>query len=294
MVTSPVKNNMIEDSNNIYKINPIINIKNLHFWYPDGTYALRGINLQVFDGDFIAIVGKNGSGKTTLAKIIAGLLKPKKGSVILFGKNLLQISRKEQIKLVGYSFQNPDHQLFCESVREELSFGPKNLHLNKKEIEMRVKEVAKMLDLEEYLDEHPFFLSKGLRLRVAVESILTMRPKVIIVDEPTTGQDWMQSVELMNLLKQLNSEGKTIIFLTHHMRYVAEFADRCIVMLDGRKIMDVPTRDAFSRFDYLELSYAKPPPVSLLTYKLFGVVALNMDEAVEIIKKQVIPNTSYR
>ena len=259
---------------------PVVEIRNVHFKYPDGTYALRGIDLTIYDGEFIAIVGKNGSGKTTLAKIISGLLSPTIGEVRIFGRNISEISRKEIVTLVGYSFQNPDHQLFSETVRDELAFGPKNLGLPEDEVNRRVLEVAGKLGLEKYLDEHPFFLSKGIRLRVAVGSILTMKPRIVIVDEPTTGQDWRESEELMQLLQKLNAEGKTIIFLTHHMKYVAEYAKRVIVMDNGRVILDAPTREAFTYIDKLRLAYAEPPPISILTYELFGVPALTVEEAI--------------
>jgi len=267
---------------------PIIEINELHFRYPDGTHALKGINLTISDGEFVAIVGKNGSGKTTLAKTISGLLKPTYGEVKLFNRDVQNIPRKELVTLVGYSFQNPDHQLFLETVQDELAFGPRNLGLPEEEVQKRVIEVAKKLGLEQYLDEHPFFLSKGLRLRLAVGSILTMKPKIIIVDEPTTGQDWRQSEDLMELLAKLNQEGKTIIFLTHHMRYVAEYARRCIVMDDGRVLLDAPTRQAFRYLEKLRIAYAEPPPISILTYELLGEPALTVNEAVRLLEK-IIP-----
>ncbi len=268
-----------------------ISINDLHFVYPDGTHAIRGINLKVNSGDFLAIVGQNGSGKTTLAKIISGLLSPTRGIVKIFGRDIHHISRTDLVKLVGCTFQNPDHQLFSETVWDELAFGPSNLGLPEEEIERRVKEIARKLGLENYLAEHPFYLSKGLRLRIAVGSILTMKPKIIIVDEPTTGQDWRESIYLMNLLVELNNEGKTIIFLTHHMRYVAEFAKRVIVVKEGKIILDSATREAFTKVEILKSAFAEPPVITTLTYDLFKTPALTVKEAAELFFKLTDKNT---
>ncbi|MEM3021228.1 MAG: ATP-binding cassette domain-containing protein, partial [Candidatus Caldarchaeum sp.] len=169
----------------------------------------------------------------------------------------------------GYVFQNPDHQLFNETVEKELSFGPSNIKLSKDEIKTRVSEALRTVGLgEPYLDKHPFFLPKGLRQRVAIASILTLRPPVIIVDEPTTGQDFKQSFEIMDFLKRLNGMGHTIIIITHDMPVVARYARRVVCMMGGRVYLDGDVRSIFSRVEELGRAFVKPPDSALIAWRL--------------------------
>jgi len=166
-------------------MNPLITVENLDFTYPDGTPALMGINLEIGEQEFIAFIGQNGSGKTTLSKCINGLFKPTAGKVIVEG---LDTSRrgiiKQLVTKVGYVFQNPDHQLFNRSVKSEIAYGPRNINLPDDEVEQRVREAARVAGVSEDLFEtHPYFLPKGLRQRVAIASILALKPRTIIVDD---------------------------------------------------------------------------------------------------------------
>jgi len=234
-------------------------VKDVDFIYPDGTRALSNINYAVSQNEFIAFIGQNGSGKTTFAKLISGLLKPTKGTVTLFGKSINEMKSRELATLVGYVFQNPDHQLFNTTVYDEIAFGPRNLQLDDKEIKNRVYEAAEVVGLKkELFTESPFFLPKGLRQRVAIASILAMRPKIIIIDEPTTGQDWPQSIEIMEFLKELFHKQHTIIMITHEMEIVAEYANRTTVFHNGSILMDGDTRDVL--YDYETLSSTKIVP----------------------------------
>jgi energy-coupling factor transport system ATP-binding protein len=247
-------------------INPFIQANKLDFTYPDGTKALDNINLSVQVGEFIALIGQNGSGKTTLSKCLNGLYKPTSGEVIVDGLNSKNTPVVQMVRRVGYVFQNPDHQLFNNNCWDEIAYGPRNIQLSEAEVKIRVEEAAHVVGLPEvYYEEHPFFLSKGLRQRVAIASILALRPQVIIVDEPTTGQDSRQSVEIMEFLKDLNEKhGHTVIIITHDMYIVARYARRVILMSEGRIPADGPTAEVFSQPDVLQKAFLEPPQITQL------------------------------
>jgi energy-coupling factor transport system ATP-binding protein len=268
-------------------VKPII-VNDASFTYPDGTVALTSINYVVNEREFIAFIGQNGSGKTTFAKLISGLLKPTKGSVTIFGKDNKEMKSRELSSLVGYVFQNPDHQLFNMTVYDEIAFGPRNLQLDEGEVKERVYEAAEVAGLNPKLfDESPFFLPKGLRQRCAIASILAMRPKIIIIDEPTTGQDWQQSIQIMEFLKELNRKDHVIIIITHEMEIVAEYAKRTTVFHNGEILMDGVTRDVLYNYDLLKSVNILPPfiPQSLHEYKrIMGTKPLTINEFLELYK----------
>lgn len=243
-----------------------IQVKELNFEYPDGTKALKEINLEIFKGEFIALIGQNGSGKTTLSKCLNGLYKPTSGDIIVDGLNSKDTSIVQMVKRVGYVFQNPDHQLFNSNCWDEIAYGPRNIELSEAEVKERVEEAIQVVGLPKiYHKEHPFFLSKGLRQRVAIASILALRPQVIIVDEPTTGQDAKQSLEIMDFLKSLNEDlGHTIIIITHDMPIVGLYAQRLITMAQARVMADGPTREVFKKADILEKTFLAPPQITQL------------------------------
>ena len=245
-----------------------IETKNLHFVYPDGTKALNGINLKIYEGEFIAIIGPNGSGKSTLAKHFVALLKPTTGKVIVYGKDTFNLEPADLVRDVGYVFQNPAHQLFCPSVKEEIAYGLQNLGLPKNEIDKRVNYILKVMRLEHLKNANPLLLSRGEKTKVAIASILALDPKVIILDEPTTGQDRKTIEYIFSLLKKLNEKGKTIIFITHNMRVVAEYAKRVIVMNEGKVVMDGTPYEVFSHKEELEKIYIRPPSVYELSLRL--------------------------
>jgi len=268
----------------------IIEVRDLWHIYPNGTTALKGVDLDIYAGEFVAVIGQNGSGKTTLVKHFNNLLKATKGSVTVFGINAANASISELSKKVGYCFQNPDHQICCENVKKELEFGPTNLGVPVEEIQQRVSEVAKAVGLESVLSENPFSLSKGERQRVAVASLLTMKPEVLVVDEPTTGQDYRMSREMMDFYRKLNvEEKKTIVVITHDMNIAAEYAHRVVVLRDGRILVDGPTKEIFSKTDLLETTYLNPPQITRLGQMLakYGVPGdvLTVDEMYEVMSE---------
>lgn len=251
----------------------LIEVSDLVFEYPDGTLALQNIDLDIYANQFIAFIGQNGAGKTTLAKTLNGLLKPAQGSVKIDGLDTREKgTTRKTVTKVGYVFQNPDHQLFNNTIYKEIAYGPQNIGVEEKEVKQRVEEAALVCGVEEsLLHEHPFFLTKGLRQRVAIASILAMRPRTIIVDEPTTGQDLRQSLEVMNFLRNLwKEEGHTIIIITHEMPIVAQFAERVVVLAEGKILMDASTREVFSKPDLLAQTFVKPPQITRLAQALNG------------------------
>ncbi|MEM1518055.1 MAG: energy-coupling factor transporter ATPase [Nitrososphaerota archaeon] len=250
-----------------------VEVDNLHYVYPDGTVALRGLDLKIRKGEFIALIGQNGSGKTTLSKLIAGIYKPTSGSVKIFGMDTRVTPTPRLISKVGYVFQNPDHQIFNDTIRKELEFGLRNLLsfglVKEEEIEQRIRESIKITGVpEDILDEHPFLMSKGMRQRIAVASVLAMKPDVLIVDEPTTGQDTPQSIDVMNFLQRLNEMGHTIIIITHEMWIVARWARRTIALAEGKILLDGPTNEVLSNTEVLKKTFVRPTQVTLLSQSL--------------------------
>ena len=268
-------------------IKPFIQVNKLEFAYPDGTKALDNINLSIEVGEFIALIGQNGSGKTTLSKCLNGLYKPTSGEVIVDGLNSKNTPIVQMVRRVGYVFQNPDHQLFNNNCWDEIAYGPRNIQLSEEEVKIRVEEAANVVGLPEmFYEEHPFFLSKGLRQRVAIASILALRPQVIIVDEPTTGQDSRQSIEIMEFLKDLNEKhGHSVIIITHDMYIVAQYARRVILMSEGKILADGPTADVFSQPQVLQKAFLEPPQITQLAQSVqdlgFNPGTLTAEEMVD-------------
>jgi energy-coupling factor transporter ATP-binding protein EcfA2 len=251
---------------------PIIVVKDVWHIYNKGTeeeaVALKELNLEICEGDFVALIGQNGSGKTTLAKHFNGLLRPTKGSVFVAGLDTRKAQPTKLAEIVGYCFQNPDHQIFNARVWDEVAFGPKNLMFHDKEIQEKVSEALEQVGLKGYDDRNPFFLGRGERRKVAVASVLAMYPQVVVVDEPSTGMDWRDSTGMMDLVTKINQAGRTVIFITHDMNLVARSARRVIVMAGGRVLLDGPTKWVFGQVETLQKAYIKPPEITQLFQKL--------------------------
>jgi energy-coupling factor transporter ATP-binding protein EcfA2 len=254
---------------------PIIKIENLYYKYATrDQFALEDINFTIQKGEFVAIIGQNGSGKTTLIKHFNGLHKPTVGKVIIDGQNTKDLPISELAKFVGYVFQNPDHQIFAESVRDEVAFGPKNLGFTDEKIKVITEKVLSDMDLAGMEDEMPFQLSRGQRQRLAVASVLAMEPSILIIDEPTTGQDWRESTTLMEMVRELNIKGHTCIVTTHNMNLVSLFAHRVIVMREGKVTLDGPTQEIFVYREELKRAWIKPPDVYILAQALLPGIQL--------------------
>jgi len=267
----------------------ILTIRNLSFEYPSKppVKALENINFSVKKGEFVAIVGKNGSGKTTLMKCLVGLLKPTEGEVLYRGENILDFPAVERVRRISLVLQNPDHQLFSMSVEAEIKFGLKNLGYSVDEMERRLNFVLGLVGLEGQRDTHPFQLSFGDKKKLAVASIVAIDPEILILDEPTTGQDYKGRREICDLALELNKAGKTVLMVTHDMDLVARYARRMIIMNDGRVIFDGSVRDGFRHVDLLKEAGLTPPKITQFAQNLdkYGVPpdVLSVDEMVRIV-----------
>jgi energy-coupling factor transport system ATP-binding protein len=244
---------------------PKIEIKNLRHTFEDGKVGLDGINLVIPEGDFVALIGHNGAGKTTLINHLIGFLKPDSGTIFIDGNDISGMRVATLAQSVGYLFQNPDNQIFTDSVIRELEFGLENIKLSDTAIEERVNHAISMMELGEFRDRHPHSLSRGQRQRLAVASILAMEPDIIVLDEPTTGQDWGHVNKFLQQIRHLNELGKTIILVTHDMNLVAEYARRTVVMDNGKIVLDGDTRHVFSEQEILEKTGITLPVITRLS-----------------------------
>ncbi len=240
----------------------VLSVEDLHFGYDKNVPVLEEINFNVRQGEFVAIIGANGSGKSTLVKNLIGLLSPQQGRIMMNGHDTRQIKLADLVSDIGYVFQNPDQQLFNHSVFDEISFSLRMKNVSEEEIERRVQEVLEVVGLEKYRDRHPYSLSRGQRQKLAVATALLHRPKIILLDEPTTGQDRRSLTGLLNLMVDLDRSGHTTIIITHDMDIVAAYANRVIVMDDGRVVMDGHPQEIFyDGFDRLNSLNLRPPTV---------------------------------
>jgi len=240
----------------------VIEIKDVFFTYPNGVEALRGVSLSIPDGEFIAIMGQNGAGKTTLVKHFNGLLKPTRGEILVDGVNTQKVSVATLARNVGFVFQNPDHQLFCETVEDEVAFALRNFDFEEKVIKRRVAWALNLLDLEEYRKTSPFMLSGGERKRVALASVLAWDPQVVILDEPTIGQDHKQKERLRQFIVQLTAQQKTVIIVTHDVEFVAECAPHVILMANGKIVAEGSARQMLTNLDLVTQASIAPPQIT--------------------------------
>jgi len=231
--------------------------------------AVDDVSFQVRPGEFVVILGRNGSGKSTLAKHINSLLLPSSGEIYVDGMNTLDLENTWKIRnAAGMVFQNPDNQIVATIVEEDVAFGPENLGIDPLEIRARVDEALKIVDMTAYKKHAPHLLSGGQKQRIAIAGIIAMRPKCIVLDEPTAMLDPSGRKEVISTIKRLNSEyGITIILITHFMEEAVE-ADRIIVMDKGKLIMDGNPRGVFSQVEKLKAIGLDVPQVTELAYKL--------------------------
>ncbi|MGY5853078.1 MAG: ABC transporter ATP-binding protein [Candidatus Thorarchaeota archaeon] len=240
----------------------MIVLEDIHFKY-EGIYtALKGVSLQIDDGERIAIMGTNGAGKTTMIKHMNGLLRPDSGRVFLDGEDTKHLSIAEMARKVGLVFQSPDHQLFLDSVRKEVTFGLKKLGFSDDEATERCKDTLTHLSLEGFSERSPFSLSGGERKRVALATVLATRPRILALDEPTIGQDALQKERLSHLLLEMNREGKTVIVVTHDIEFVIEHFPRTVAMANGQIVADGPTGSVLSNDAVLEATSLTQPQLT--------------------------------
>ena len=225
---------------------PLIIIKDIDYIYPNGTVALKNINLNIQKGEMLGIMGKNGAGKTTLIRTLNGLIRPRSGDIYINNENINSKSIAELSKNVGLIFQNPSHQLFANSVEEEIKFSLKNLLLDKEELQIKTNEILRNFNLDKYRDRSPLNLSGGESKKLAIVSIICRDPEILVFDEPTLGQDAREIESFIKFINNEKEEGKTIIIITHNVEFAYEFIPRTILMGSGEIIADGPTQNVLN------------------------------------------------
>jgi energy-coupling factor transport system ATP-binding protein len=269
----------------------MIEVEDVHFIYPNRVEALKGVSLVIKNGEFVAIMGQNGAGKTTLVKHFNGLLKPSKGIVRADGVETTKTSVAALSRNAGFVFQNPDHQLFSETVEEEIAFALKNFGFEKEVIEKRISWALNLLGLEQYRKTSPFLLSGGERKRVALASVLAWNPKTLILDEPTIGQDYQQKEKLRQFIAQMQTQGKTVVIVTHDVEFVAECSPRVLLMKEGRIVADGEGREILTTPEVLAQSSIVLPQIAQVFMKLtpLGLPknVIDVYEAKEIVLKML-------
>ena len=256
---------------------PILETQGLHYRYEGrAVEALRGVDLVLREGDYVALVGANGSGKSTLAKLVGGLLEAGGERVRWRGRPLATLAARERAAAVGYVFQNPDEQIFAATVEEEIAFGPRQMGWSSAEIGSRVRAAVDAVGLGGFEARDPFLLGKGERQKVAVASILALRPEVLILDEPTTGLDFREQRALLDVVQRLNQSGQTIVIITHVPWVVGSYAKRAVLLQEGRILYDGTVATLFADEELCRKGDFVPPDVVRLANRL-GVSALDVE-----------------
>lgn len=237
----------------------LLSVKDLQHVYPDGTKAIHDVSLDIWEGEYVLIVGQNGAGKSTLVKHFLNLLSPTKGSVKIEGTSTDELDVSELARRIGYVAQNPDNQIFNATVEEEISFALKNLDYPEEEVIARTQESIESMGLEDVKDMHPLALPKGDRARLVIAAILAMQPEIIIFDEPTTGQDYRGAKHILDISKKLHQMGKTMIVITHHLYLMPDYAERVVVMGKGTLLLDADIRTAYHETDLLRSTFLTAP-----------------------------------
>ncbi len=256
---------------------PLLQVEAVSHSYSGGAPVVTHATLSIAEGEFIALLGQNGSGKTTLAKIVSGLLPPTQGRVLLRGEELGRLPLHRVAQEISYVFQNPDHQLFAETVEEEVAFGLRNIGLETAEVALRIEEALEAVGLNALRTHDPFLLGRGERQRLAVAALLALRPRLLILDEPTTGLDYPEQRRMMELLRRLHAEGRTIIIITHVPWVAAEYAERALLMVHGQLVWDGSLRGLCAQPELCASAAFRPPEVTRLGLH-FKRTFLSVDE----------------
>ena len=244
----------------------MIEFRDVHASYDGSAPILKGVSFTIRDGEFVAFVGTNGAGKSTTMRLMNGLLKPDAGQVLIDGGPTSDLRTSELARRVGFLFQNPDSQICCNTVREELLFGFKALGLDGPDADSRVDAIV-----EEFAfapDDDPFLLNRGARQLLALASIVVLAPPVVVLDEPTTGLDYRECVKVMDIIRRIHERGTTVVMVCHDMEVVADYAARCIVMSGGEVVDDAPTFDVLRNRETLERASLVPPQIVELSLEL--------------------------
>ncbi len=259
-----------------------IRLENVIFEYPNGFRAIDDVSMSIKKGEKVAIIGQNGAGKTTLVKMMNGLLRPVSGKVIIDGEDIINTTTATVSKKVGYVFQNPGDQIFNKDVYTEIAYSPKYMKLEEAEIERRVKDASSLCGLDEHLDINPYDLPFGLRKFVTIAAVIAMDCDYIILDEPTAGQDLDGLIRQKEIIEELHRRGKTVITITHDMKFVIQNFERVIVMANKKKVGDDLARNIFWNEEVLKRAdLGQPNVLSLANYLGIQKNIINIQEFAE-------------
>lgn len=275
----------------------VVEVENLHHFYNPSVHALKGVSFTIPKGQIVGIIGQNGSGKTTLARHLVGLLKPtnEDAKLRVLGEDITKLRIDKIIKKINYVFQNPDDQLFAETIWDEIAFAPRMMELDEDEIARLTEEALKVFELDKHADRYVFGLDEDLKTYLAISCILPLHPEVLLIDEPTTGLDTHGEARMMESLTRLRDEmGKTIVIITHNMKTVGNHCDRVLVMSQGNMILDGTPREIFAKDKELLEGDIRPPQITRLG-QLLAVEfecpkdILTVDEMVDILAYSLKP-----
>ena len=264
--------------------NPVVSINDVKFNYPAGVTALKGITLEVTQGERVALLGPNGSGKSTLILLIAGLLTPNLGEIKIFGEKTTSKNFQKTRNRIGLVFQDPDDQLFTPSVIEDIEYGPKNLKLPLEDVKTRSAYVLEKMGIQHLKNRPPHRLSFGEKKKISLATALVLKPELLILDEPTANLDLTSRRNLIDTLNELNRAGTTIIISTHDAEAIPELADRIIIINNGLKLAEGKTSDILQNKNILEQSGLEPPTTvslfaELRNQNIIKQIPLTIDEA---------------
>lgn len=246
----------------------VIEVKNLCYSYGNGREVIKNLNLEIEKGEFVAIIGHNGSGKSTFAKLLNALFTPNNGEVLIDGLNTKDKNSIYEIrKKVGVVFQNPDNQLVASIVEDDVAFGPENIGVKREEIEERINFALSAVNMQEFRKKTPTKLSGGQKQRIAIAGVLAIKPEILVLDESTAMLDPRGRKEIIDIVKDLNEKGMTVILITHYMEEVVN-ADRVIVLTEGEKVLEGTPREVFKKKEELKKAGLSLPPATILADKL--------------------------
>lgn len=238
---------------------PILKVENLFYTYGSGETVLNGVNVEIYEGEKIAVVGSNGSGKSTFFLNVNGVLTPDYGEITYRDTVINKKNLKELRKNIGIVFQDADNQIIASTVRAEVGFGPMNLKLSREEVNQRVEEALEYMNISEFIDRPPHYLSGGEKKRVSIADIIAMKSDVIIFDEPTAALDPLNAMMLEEVLEKLNKEGKTILISVHDVDFAYRWAERVLVFHQGKIIADGTPLEIFQNMEILNQANLKQP-----------------------------------
>lgn len=266
----------------------ILELRDVSFSYPNGFLAVDHVSIQVEKGESLAIIGQNGAGKTTTVKLCNNLHRPTSGDVLVNGENTKSHTTAEISRIVGYVFQNPDDQIFNATVESEVAYGPKMKKLPKEEVQRLVDEALEITGLSAVRDENPYNLPLSIRKFITIASIIAMQTEIIILDEPTAGQDLEGNRRLEKILHLLKEQGKTLITISHDMEFVASNFDRVIVMANKHVLADSTPEEVFWNFAVLSEAKLTQPYASRICHHLgINKKLLSRNDVVDVIMEEI-------